>query len=136
MGDLSFAQLSGIKFTEGHRSDQRTVWRLGCHPRLACGLTDDKALMEALRLLSTLPGLPLGPGNCSLRADERAQETWTNALSLLRAVKATLRNAQPLGPPLDRGPSFFGSKRSGSHNECRPGYWPDRCCRQARASVV
>ena len=108
--------LSGlvVKFTEGRGGS--ATWKLGCDAKRAAeaGWSDahDTALVNALRALEALQGLPGGP-------KARDANAWLRAQAELRFVRAEL--AAPAFKP-DRGKG----------HKCSPGY---DClgCRQVRA---
>ena len=127
--------LSGLRFTEGRASGPvpSVSWKVGCNPRLA--VVDTKAwsyhheevLVEALRALSALGGLPAGPVSSD-------PESWANTLTTLRSLRELLRSTPPLpsDQPFRAGRSVPGRSR----HECRPGYAPSSCCRQVRFPIL
>jgi hypothetical protein len=99
--------LSGlsVKFTEGRGGS--ATWRLGCDAKRAADSKEwtqehDEALVNALRALEALQGLPAGP-------KARDASAWQRALTELRYVRSEL--AGPAHKP-----------ERGRQHTCSPGY--------------
>jgi hypothetical protein len=105
--DAAQPTLSGlsVKFTEGRGGS--ATWRLGCDAKRAAESKEwtqehEEALVNALRALEALQGLPAGP-------KARDAAAWQRALTELRYVRSEL--AGPAHKP-----------ERGRQHTCSPGY--------------